>query len=302
MKKVILSLMLLLSGMSAMAQNLLNQGEVAPNFALKTAEGAIYDLYNSVPGTYKVVYFWASWCPDCRKDMPILRLLVNKYWSSGCAFVGVSYDTNAEAWSKYYADTLKMVHMVQVRDEAKMAESVVAKGYKVGALPGIYLLDAQNKVVMASSDVNQLLYKLDELDRQGKLVNGADQTPDVLPSFRGGQKMLMEFLSRTVKYPAKAIKVAAQAKATITFMVNKEGKVTDITPTGYELISIGNKYYNSLSSEDQEDIKAAVREAFLAEAERVVSGMPKWTPGTKNGQPMSVKYNLPVSFRMRFGD
>jgi len=288
--------------MTTMAQSLINEGEVAPNFTLKTPEGGSFDLYNSNPGSFKIIYFWASWCPDCRKDMPILRLLVNKYWGNGCTFVGVSYDTNEDAWTKYYTDTLKMAHMTQVRDEAKLAESVISQGYKLGSIPTIYLLDSQNKVVMASNDVNQLLYKLDELDRQGKLVNSAYQAPDVLPSFRGGTKMLMDFLSRNVKYPAKAMKVAAQAKATITFVVNKDGKVTDITPTGYELLSIGNKYYNGLSNADQEDVKASIREAFLSEAERVVRGMPKWTPGTKNGQPINVKFNLPVSFRMRFAE
>lgn len=303
MKKVILSLLLLLSGMSVMAQGLVNEGETGSDFTLKNAEGTSYNLYNINPGSLKVLYFWASWCPDCRKDMPILRLLVNKYWGNGVSFIGVSYDTNPDVWVKFYKDTLKFEHMTQLRDEAKMSESVVAKQYKISSIPTIYLLDGQNKVLMATTDVNQLLYKLDELDRSGKLIStGGDVNPDVMPSFRGGPKMLMAFLSHNVKYPGIAQKYAAQAKATITFVVNKDGKVTDINPTGYELISIGNKNYNSLSSTEQEDIKAAVRDAFLDEAERVVRGMPKWTPGTKNGQPMSVKYNLPVAFRMRFNN
>ena len=62
----------------------------------------------SMRGKYVVLHFWASWCPDCRKDMPAMHELANVYSSDSIVFVHISYDTNKEVWQKYVANN-KMV-------------------------------------------------------------------------------------------------------------------------------------------------------------------------------------------------
>lgn len=61
----------------------------------------------------------------------------------------------------------------------------------------------------------------------------------------------------------------------VTFIVQKDGSVTHA------------KIAKSIDPE------------LDAEALRVVKGMPKWTPGTQNGKPVSVRYMVPVKFSLR---
>nr|MBP7472841.1 energy transducer TonB [Prevotella sp.] len=305
MKKAILSLVMLLSVMSVMGQDAvigttIKEGDVAPNIQMKNEKGEDFNLYSLNNGSsYKLLYFWTSTNEECQRSTAVLKLLVDKYWINGVSFIGVNFDTDADAWTKAFTDA-KLTRMINVSELKDAASSEGAKAYGITTLPELILIDSSNKLVSATNDINKMVYKLDELDRAGKIVNNAYQTPDQNPEFRGGKAMLMNFLSRNVRYPQKAVQMGAQAKVVVTFVIDKEGKVKDVTATDYELISIGSKDYLRLDDETKEKTKQQVRTIFCDEAERVVSGMPKWTPGMKNGQTLTVKYNLPVTFRMSF--
>ena len=95
------------------------------------------------------------------------------------------------------------------------------------------------------------------------------------PEFPGGEKALMEFIKKNLKYPAFAAENGIQGRVTLSFVVEKDGSVTDIQ----EMRS---------PSED-----------LTKEAKRVVSAMPKWKPGKQRGKPVRVKYVLPVTFRLQ---
>jgi peroxiredoxin len=103
-------LMLTAIPMSAQMQNdadaqyateLLKQGTVAPDFKLNTLDGKPFKL-SKLKGKYVVLDFWASWCPDCRKDAPNLVRMYQEFHSRGVEFVGVSFDTDVAAWKKRY--------------------------------------------------------------------------------------------------------------------------------------------------------------------------------------------------------
>ena len=95
------------------------------------------------------------------------------------------------------------------------------------------------------------------------------------PEFPGGTKALMEFISKNLRYPAFAAENGIQGRVTLSFVVEKDGSVTDIQ----EMRS---------PSED-----------LTKEAKRVVQSMPKWKPGKQRGKPVRVKYMLPVTFRLQ---
>lgn len=96
-----------------------------------------------------------------------------------------------------------------------------------------------------------------------------------MPEFpNGGMGELMKYLSDNIRYPEAAHKAGIQGRVTVQFVVGKDG-------------SIGNV-----------SILRGVNADLDAEAIRVISSMPKWKPGTQKGEPVKVKYTVPVMFRL----
>ena len=129
------------------ATNLLKAGTVAPEIALKTIDGKQFSL-KSLRGKYVVVDFWASWCPDCRKDAPNVVAMYNKFHKKGVEFVGVSFDTKSESW-KSAVEKLGIPY-TQVSDMKNMRESPVALAYNIKWIPTAYVIDPEGKVVLAT--------------------------------------------------------------------------------------------------------------------------------------------------------
>ena len=102
-----------------------------------------------------------------------------------------------------------------------------------------------------------------------------DCMPETMPQFPGGQGVLMKYLAANIKYPASAVKAKKQGRVIVTFIVQKDGSITHAK------------------------IARSINPELDAEALRVVKGMPKWTPGTQLGKPVSVKYVLPVKFSLQ---
>ena len=96
-----------------------------------------------------------------------------------------------------------------------------------------------------------------------------------MPEYPGGQAALIEYISNNVKYPDDAAKKKVEGKVFVTFVVDTDGKITDV--------SLLRKVFPSLD----------------AEAIRVISGMPNWIPGKQKGQVVRVKYTVPIIFRLK---
>ena len=129
------------------ATNLLKPGTYAPDINLQTIDGKQFSL-KSLRGKYVVLDFWASWCPDCRKDSPYIMSLYEKFAPKGVEFVGVSFDTKAEAW-KNGVEKLGIKY-TQVSDMKHMRESAVAQTYCVKWIPTVYVVDPEGKVVLGT--------------------------------------------------------------------------------------------------------------------------------------------------------
>lgn len=82
------------------ATELVKAGTIAPDFKMKTPDGKTLQLSKYGKGKTVVLDFWASWCPDCRKDAPEVVRLYEKYHQYGVEFIGISMDTDVEAWKK----------------------------------------------------------------------------------------------------------------------------------------------------------------------------------------------------------
>ena len=73
-------------------------GQPIIDFTQNDPEGNPVTLSTLAEGKLLLVDFWASWCPDCRKANPDVVAAYKKYHDKGFDVLGVSFDTNKEAW------------------------------------------------------------------------------------------------------------------------------------------------------------------------------------------------------------
>jgi protein TonB len=98
---------------------------------------------------------------------------------------------------------------------------------------------------------------------------------EVMPSFPGGQAALMQWLGKNIKYPVVAEENGVQGRVVVTFVVEKDGSITDVK------------------------VVKSVDPSLDKEAARVVKSMPHWIPGKQNGSSVRVKYTVPVTFKLQ---
>ena len=106
------------------ATELLKPGTPAPDFALEDMNGKPVNL-SAFRGRKVVLVFWASWCPDCRAEVPELKAMSAQADPSKVAFVSVSFDRTREAWQTYVQENY--LPGVQLFDPAGKKESAVGK-------------------------------------------------------------------------------------------------------------------------------------------------------------------------------
>lgn len=94
-------------------------------------------------------------------------------------------------------------------------------------------------------------------------------------SFPGGPTKLYEYLAKNIKYPQQARETGTQGKVYLTFVVERDGSITDI------------KILRDIGSGCGE------------EAIRVVKSMPKWQPAKQRGKVVRQQFNLPVNFSLQ---
>lgn len=97
---------------------------------------------------------------------------------------------------------------------------------------------------------------------------------EVEPEFKGGKEKFYAFLAKKVKYPKEAKENGIQGKVFVTFVVQKDGTLSDI---------------RAIPGPD---------ESLITEAVRVVSTSPLWQPGSQYGLPVRVQYTIPLAFNL----
>ena len=129
--------------------------------------------------------------------------------------------------------------------------------------------NAKNGVIIITTKKRQ-----EELDNEPKQPDVFDVV-EGMPQFPGGAAALMQYLSQNIRYPKEAMEAKTQGRVIVQFVVEKDGSIS-----GAHVVK-------------------SVNPQLDAEALRVISAMPNWTPGTQNGQTVRVKYAVPISFRLK---
>ncbi|MDY6326625.1 MAG: TlpA disulfide reductase family protein [Bacteroidales bacterium] len=143
------------------ATDLLKAGTPAPDFKINTDKGKPLTFSKFAKGHYVVLDFWASWCPDCRKDAPQMVSMYEKFHSKGVKFIGVSFDTDKEKWLAGI-ESLKLPY-TQVCELVSKSQSPTAAAYGVKWIPSVYLIDPEGNVVLSTVLSHKIEKKLEEI-------------------------------------------------------------------------------------------------------------------------------------------
>jgi protein TonB len=122
--------------------------------------------------------------------------------------------------------------------------------------------DTKEKDILSSVEIQKMIDDIVYAD------------PETMPQYQGGYSELNRFIFRNIKYPPSATSQKIQGRVWCSFIVNKDGSISDIQIEKGVFISL-----------DQESL-------------RVLALMPKWIPGTVRGKPVRVKIYLPIVFRL----
>lgn len=121
-------------------------GLPAPDFTLPGLDGASVAL-SSLRGSVVLIDFWASWCKPCRESMPGLKDLYAKYHAKGFEILGVSVDSDADAWRKAVDDVAgPWIHVLDA-SQGKNKSTMAAELYGVRAVPTFFLVDREGRIV-----------------------------------------------------------------------------------------------------------------------------------------------------------
>ncbi|MBM3262364.1 MAG: TlpA family protein disulfide reductase [candidate division Zixibacteria bacterium] len=113
---------------------------VAANFSLPDLSGSTVRL-SDFDGQVKIVDFWATWCPPCRKEIPHFQALHEKYGTQGLTVIGVALDDEGGSIVKPFAEQQGMTYT------SVIGNADVARQYGgIEAIPTTFVLDRQNRI------------------------------------------------------------------------------------------------------------------------------------------------------------
>ncbi|WP_020571270.1 energy transducer TonB [Neolewinella persica] len=104
---------------------------------------------------------------------------------------------------------------------------------------------------------------------------GCEEIEDKDAQTACAKRKMLEFVYATLRYPARAAEKDVQGKAEVRFVVEKDGSITEI------------------------EVRRGLNSDISRELERIISKMPTWHPGYKQGEPVRVQFFLPVTFKLQ---
>ena len=129
------------------ATELIKQG-AAPEFTLPGTDGKTYTL-KDFKGKTVILDFWATWCPDCREEMPQLKALQKRLEGrKDIVMVGVSCDTDAEKLASYVKE--QGIGWLQLAEYKARKESAIYDAYKVKWIPTKYVIGPDGNILLAT--------------------------------------------------------------------------------------------------------------------------------------------------------
>ena len=172
----------------------------------------------------------------------------------------------------YQATELQIVEDENVREEDEIVS--IDERMQTDAIAGtVTNSEGTTNLNNFKEQINEVVIEEKEpvADKPAEVFISVEQ----MPQFHGGDAALLKYLSSHINYPPMAAENNVQGRVVVQFVVDKTGKVGEV------------KVVRSVDKE------------LDREAVRVCMSLPKFVPGRQNGQPVSVWYTLPVTFKLQ---
>lgn len=135
---LVVALVIVISG--TLNQRIVKAGDASPNFSINTDSGRTITATN-FGGRVLVLHFWASWCAPCVEEIPALNDFEKKVAGSGVVVLGVSVDTNENAYRRF-------LNRYQVAFQtARDPQENLSASFGTFKFPETYIIDRTGKVV-----------------------------------------------------------------------------------------------------------------------------------------------------------
>lgn len=134
-------------------------GQKAFDFTITTSDGNKLTLSQS-KAKYTLVLFWASWCPHCIHELPLIKNIYDHYNSKGFGIIGISVDYDKSEYEKFLKD-----YKVDWPNSlaAQSWQNDICKRYNVTGTPKMVLVDQNLTIISKPTTPEQLEAKLVEL-------------------------------------------------------------------------------------------------------------------------------------------
>ena len=186
---------------------------------------------------------------------------------------------NTELWAKWKGKThfsrneKEPSNILMSMKNKQKTNSFVGYKYLL-FVPLVIALLAMNSTAMRVNGQKKVV-KTNKITKKSGANDKVYVVVEQMPSFPGGDSALLKYLLANVKYPMSALKAQKQGRVMVRFTVEKDGAISNVK------------------------VARSVTPSLDAEAVRAIKSMPKWSPGKQGGEFVRVKYNVPVTFKLK---
>ena len=125
-------------------------GSVAPSFEVMDLNGVHYAVPDGSPAT--LVAFWATWCPHCRADLPLMKELYAKYHDRGFRLLAISVDQDLKKLQDFVpAQQLPYPVIPSQGDHLLSGQAGLSERFEAGGVPSYFLIDGKGSIVQTFS-------------------------------------------------------------------------------------------------------------------------------------------------------
>ena len=115
--------------------------------------------------------------------------------------------------------------------------------------------------------------------------------------YKSGRASVIQYLYNNIRYPKEAEKEMVEAKVLTSFVIEKDGSLSNITVENTTLQFFDAKKKAEKLGMTEEELKQHFGKQFQEETIRLLTDMPKkWKPGKIMDKPVRTKFHLPVHF------